>query len=266
VSGEDHLAVLKAVKERLRSVPDRGLGFGQLRYCNPRTAAALGRLPAPQLLFNYLGRWASDGEADWDSAPEIGALRVAPDPDLGTPYLLEINAICDETQNGPRLRATLTYPDGEFADAVTELADHWSAVLREFGALGGGAPASLTPSDLDLVELTQQQIDRVTESTDVQTIWPLSPLQEGVYFQARYSDAAVYIVQNVFDFADPVDTDALEDVLSRVSVLADDLPEVAELELNPVVVSPSGAAVLSARVRLARPVVRADSDRRRLPG
>jgi acyl-CoA synthetase (NDP forming)/GNAT superfamily N-acetyltransferase len=66
--------------------------------------------------------------------------------------------------------------------------------------------------------------------------------------------------------ADPVDTDALEDVLSRVSVLADDLPEVAELELNPVVVSPQGAAVLGARVRLARPVVRADSDRRRLPG
>jgi acyl-CoA synthetase (NDP forming) len=66
--------------------------------------------------------------------------------------------------------------------------------------------------------------------------------------------------------AEPVDTDALEDVLSRVSVLADELPEVAELELNPVVVSPVGAAVLSARVRLARPVVRADSDRRRLPG
>jgi acyl-CoA synthetase (NDP forming)/GNAT superfamily N-acetyltransferase len=64
----------------------------------------------------------------------------------------------------------------------------------------------------------------------------------------------------------PVDTDALEDVLARVSVLADDLPEVAQLELNPVVVSPSGAAVLGARVRLARPVVRADSDRRRLPG
>jgi acyl-CoA synthetase (NDP forming) len=64
----------------------------------------------------------------------------------------------------------------------------------------------------------------------------------------------------------PVDTDALEDVLARVSVLADELPEVAELELNPVVVSPKGAAVLSAHVRLARPVVRTDTDRRRLPG
>jgi acyl-CoA synthetase (NDP forming)/GNAT superfamily N-acetyltransferase len=66
--------------------------------------------------------------------------------------------------------------------------------------------------------------------------------------------------------AEPVDTDALEDVLARVSLLADDLPEVAELELNPVVVSPRGAAVLSARVRLAPPVGRTDSDRRQLTG
>ena len=66
--------------------------------------------------------------------------------------------------------------------------------------------------------------------------------------------------------AEPVDTDALEDVLARVSVLADDLPEVAELELNPVVVSARGAAVLSARIRLAPPVGRTDSDRRQLTG
>jgi acyl-CoA synthetase (NDP forming) len=66
--------------------------------------------------------------------------------------------------------------------------------------------------------------------------------------------------------AEPVDTDALEDVLARVSVLADDLPEVAELELNPVVVSARGAAVLSSRIRLAPPVGRTDSDRRQLTG
>ncbi len=134
----DLVAVLKEVKERLRAAPDGGLGFGQLRYCNPRTAAALGRLPSPQLLFNYLGRWAADGTDDWDSAPEVDALRVGPDPDLGTPYLLEINAICDETVDGPRLRATLTYADGELsADDVAELGDHWVAVLRELGRAVG---------------------------------------------------------------------------------------------------------------------------------
>ena len=59
--------------------------------------AALGRLPAPQLLFNYLGRWSA-GDADWQPAPE--PLRTDPDPDLGTPYLLEVNAACDDTADG----------------------------------------------------------------------------------------------------------------------------------------------------------------------
>ncbi len=62
-----------------------------------------------------------------------------------------------------------------------------------------------------------------------------------------------------------VATAALEDVLARVSVLADDLPEVRSLELYPVVVSEHGAAVLSARVTLAD-AQRADALRRALPG
>lgn len=55
----------------------------------------------------------------------------------------------------------------------------------------------------------------------------------------------------------PLDVAALEDLLARVSVLADDLPEVAEMALTPVVVSQQGLQVLLARVRLAR------TDRRR---
>jgi acyl-CoA synthetase (NDP forming)/GNAT superfamily N-acetyltransferase len=47
-----------------------------------------------------------------------------------------------------------------------------------------------------------------------------------------------------------VDTAALADLLLRVSRLADDLPEVAELDLNPVIATPAGAHVVDVRVRL----------------
>jgi hypothetical protein len=50
-----------------------------------------------------------------------------------------------------------------------------------------------------------------------------------------------------------VDVAAIEELLHRVSALATDLPEVAELDLNPVMVSPNGAVVVDARVRLATP-------------
>ncbi len=61
-----------------------------------------------------------------------------------------------------------------------------------------------------------------------------------------------------------LDVAALEDVLGRVAVLADDTPELRTLELHPVVVAERGAAVLSARVELAE-AGRADTARRTLP-
>jgi acyl-CoA synthetase (NDP forming)/GNAT superfamily N-acetyltransferase len=43
----------------------------------------------------------------------------------------------------------------------------------------------------------------------------------------------------------------LRDVLLRVSRLTDDLPEITELELNPVIAGPAGAVVADARIRVA---------------
>jgi acyl-CoA synthetase (NDP forming) len=63
--------------------------------------------------------------------------------------------------------------------------------------------------------------------------------------------------------AAPVDVAGVEDALLRVARLADDLPEVAELELNPVVAAGEGVAVLAADVRVAPPS-RADVGPRRM--
>jgi acyl-CoA synthetase (NDP forming)/GNAT superfamily N-acetyltransferase len=58
--------------------------------------------------------------------------------------------------------------------------------------------------------------------------------------------------------AEPVDTAALEELLLRVSLLAEDLPEIVAVDLEPVVVAPRGLTVLGATVRLARPPARTD--------
>jgi acyl-CoA synthetase (NDP forming) len=47
------------------------------------------------------------------------------------------------------------------------------------------------------------------------------------------------------------DVGALEDVLLRISALADDHPSIAEMDCNPVVVGSSGALVAAARIRVA---------------
>ena len=59
------------------------------------------------------------------------------------------------------------------------------------------------------------------------------------------------------------DITALEDVLLGVSALIEDHPEIAELDCNPVIVSPSGAVIVDSRVRVSAPAPRRPLSARR---
>ncbi|MBK5217493.1 MAG: acetate--CoA ligase family protein, partial [Propionibacteriales bacterium] len=47
-----------------------------------------------------------------------------------------------------------------------------------------------------------------------------------------------------------VDVKSIQDILQRLAALKDDLPEVAELDLEPVLVNGDGLTALSARVKV----------------
>ncbi|NEE59488.1 hypothetical protein G3M55_84990, partial [Streptomyces sp. SID8455] len=57
-------AALKAVKEDLSRVPGNGLSYGALRYLTDTGPTAA----APQVLFNYLGRFDAGAVGDWQLA------------------------------------------------------------------------------------------------------------------------------------------------------------------------------------------------------
>ena len=50
--------------------------------------------------------------------------------------------------------------------------------------------------------------------------------------------------------SDPVDVDAVQDLILRLASMKDDLPEIAELDLEPVLVGPNGLTALSARAKV----------------
>jgi acetate---CoA ligase (ADP-forming) len=54
--------------------------------------------------------------------------------------------------------------------------------------------------------------------------------------------------------APPADVDQVSDVVLRVARLVDDLPEVAELDLNPAIAGPRGCVAVDARIRVAAPI------------
>ncbi|MCM6774279.1 GNAT family N-acetyltransferase [Nocardia sp. CDC159] len=63
---------------------------------------------------------------------------------------------------------------------------------------------------------------------------------------------------------EPVDKHALIELAQRISALCDDLPEVRELAIEPVLAAPQGAAILYARVRIGPEPSRFDIGPRRL--
>jgi hypothetical protein len=67
-----------------------------------------------------------------------------------------------------------------------------------------------------------------------------------------------------FGGAEPADLAAIEDLLHRLSALTDQVPELVDVELSPILVRPQGLAVVNARARVAPARSRADWYARRL--
>ncbi|WP_336081221.1 amino acid adenylation domain-containing protein [Nocardia sp. SSK8] len=198
-------AAIKATKEQLRAIPDRGVGYGLLRYLNDETAATLADTPAPQLSFNYLGR-AVTGEDPW--LPQ----RFAATNDAHAPLAatVDINAVLTDAG----LEVTWAYASRLLTEHdVHELADLWSqaltALVTHAGTDGAGGR---TPSDFDLVTVDQPQIDRWEHTyPHLADVWPLSPLQYGLLFHALYDTdtADGYTVQSLLTLAGTVDATRL---------------------------------------------------------
>ena len=94
--------------------------------------------------------------------------------------------------------------------ATAELARLWAAALAGLAAHAAQPGAGgLTPSDLPLVSLDQDQIEGLEASTPggLAEVWPLPPLQEGLLFHALYDAAApdVYTVQHFLDLEGQMD-------------------------------------------------------------
>ncbi|MDT7847863.1 condensation domain-containing protein, partial [Streptomyces justiciae] len=166
---------LKRVKEQVRSLPDRGVGYGLLRHLNPDTGPVLAGLAVPQLGFNYLGRFPSagspvvPGRPEWTVAAETGLLSGA-DPATALAHGLEVNSMVRDAPDGPELEAVWTWaPDLWTERHVRALADQWFRAIRGLVRHGerfdtGGH----SPSDFPLTELSQHDIEQLEAAWRVQ--------------------------------------------------------------------------------------------------
>ncbi|GAA2919188.1 amino acid adenylation domain-containing protein [Kitasatospora cinereorecta] len=208
-------AALKAVKEDLARVPSNGVSYGALRYLAGTPFDA----PAPQVLFNYLGRFGSGTTGDWQPAGTTGQLGEKRDPRMRLPRSLEFNAIAEPAASGAyELVTTISWPEGMFTDEdIATIGAYLRVALAGLAALDQGGHS---PSDFGLVPLTQADVD-VLDGPGLRDVLPLTPLQEGLYFHSVFDDdsAGSYVEQQLLTLDGEVDAGRLAAAATRLLTL-----------------------------------------------
>ncbi|MEU3668050.1 non-ribosomal peptide synthetase [Streptomyces virginiae] len=205
-------AALKAVKEDLARVPRNGLSYGVLRHL----AGVRFDTPAPQVLFNYLGRFGAGSSGDWELACTTGQLGERRDPRMRLPRALEFNAVAEPDPSGAyELVTTISWPDGLLTDEdVATIGAYYRQTLASIAALDHGGH---TPSDFPLVALSQADVDEL-DGPALHDVLPMTPLQEGLYFHSVFDDdsAGNYVEQQLLTLEGDVDADRLAAAATRL--------------------------------------------------
>ncbi|WP_144140001.1 non-ribosomal peptide synthetase [Paraburkholderia sp. BCC1884] len=204
-------ATLCAVKESLRSVPNKGLGFGVLRhYGDAATRATLASVPRPRVTFNYLGQFDAPREAAL--VPRFGGAGCERDPCGPIGNALAIHAYIDSDATRT-LKVHWVYAGTQFERATVEalaqrfetaLAEMTGACAERLAQRGGSA----TPGDYPLAQaggLTQAAVERMPfDLRTIDDMYPLAPMQQGILFHSLFApEQSTYVNQLVATLIDP---------------------------------------------------------------
>ena len=213
--------VIKAIKEQLRTIPNRGIGYGILRYlCKDKAVKEqIQTIPASEISFNYLGQFDQvQSETGWKFATEyagaIHSLKQTRD------HLLDINAVVvagelqiDWTYNSHvHTRATVEKLAQSYIQAIASIIEHCQLSENR----------GYTPSDFPEAQLNQLQLDKLLtrfQTKNIESIYPLSPSQQGMLFETlAASESGIHLEQCILKLQfEEFDSLAFERAWQRVS-------------------------------------------------
>ncbi|MEM7580965.1 MAG: condensation domain-containing protein, partial [Cyanobacteria bacterium P01_A01_bin.80] len=153
--------VLKSIKEQLRSIPNKGIGYGILRYLSPDTSIKkqLSLLPQAQVSFNYLGQFDQNDltSVGWRYARESsGSIHSSGGQRR---HLLNVNGLVI----GGKLQLEWKYSSAFHSQGTVEnLANNYVKILLSIidhclSPEAGG----YTPSDFPEFGLNQEALDEI---------------------------------------------------------------------------------------------------------
>jgi amino acid adenylation domain-containing protein/non-ribosomal peptide synthase protein (TIGR01720 family) len=219
VEGEDAGTRLMSIKEQMRAVPGKGIGYGALRYLgSPASRERLGGQNDSAVAFNYLGQFElGDGTAGPWRVVQWGYGQQA-SPKMRRWHPLDVAAVVTHGT----LQVSWRYTAGErrrtFVEALASAFEHRLLQLVEHCTRPGAG--SRTPSDFPLARIGQHELDSVLHGngTLVEDVYPLSWTQQ-VFFRALPdpSSSRPYYQQTVWRIDGELDATALRAAWEHVA-------------------------------------------------
>lgn len=200
----DPNALVVAIKEQLRAVPDNGLGYGLLSKV--AQAEPLSGDLATTLLFNYFGQ--TDQAVSEDSPFRVTNLPIGNlvHPERRRTHQFGMNAMIRRGQ----LQLALDYSEQEFDELqIRHLLEAIEQNVELLTACLSKQKISIaTPSDFSSLMVSKAQLDNWQQRHYIDDMYPATPVQRGMLFHSDM-DSAAYMVQIELSFKGSLNLDWL---------------------------------------------------------
>ncbi|KAE8559669.1 non-ribosomal peptide synthetase [Paenibacillus polymyxa] len=206
---------IKHVKEGLRSIPQKGIGYGALKYLfDSQTQASEGPsaifTTAPEISFNYLGQFDQDMKGnDLQSSPYEGGMPLS--PTMARTYTLDFGGII----SGGQLGLTISYSRTSYRpETIERLARLLESSLREILThCTHKEHPELTPSDISYKGMSVEGLDSLLSEMgaagEIDNVYALTPMQKGMLFHSQLDSQAAandaYFEQVSYDMRGRID-------------------------------------------------------------
>ncbi|UNP90408.1 amonabactin biosynthesis non-ribosomal peptide synthetase AmoG [Aeromonas encheleia] len=194
-------ALVCTTKERLRAVPDKGVGFNALRLHHPRGW----ELPEALIVFNYLGVSHQGSRAKGAAGQPWQPLPMAPGAPSSPDNLpRELVSLHGGVYDGCLTLRQVGALNQSASDALmARLADNLTALVEHCCAVK--VPRH-TPSDFPGLGLSQGALDRVLSGREVETLLPMTSLQQSMFHHRALAPRdTAYHLQTEIDYHQPLD-------------------------------------------------------------
>ncbi|WDZ59769.1 non-ribosomal peptide synthetase [Paenibacillus polymyxa] len=222
---EDLAHQIKLVKDNLRRVPNKGFGYGILRYLTDREQqdrAALFSAKPPEISFSFDGE-AREGTT-WRTSPlsTFAGTEINPLTEKASSFDIH-GAVTDE-----RLRIVFEYNAREYEASTVErltasFKTHLIELIRHCCAKD---TAEQSPTDFTYGQLSLDQFENIANrlsnkllnhQVKIKDLYPLSPMQEGMLFHSILDEKSeAYFEQTIITIHEAMDTNLINRSLQKL--------------------------------------------------